>query len=217
MTEMSNIRRVQSIFPELEPRLLEEMLKHGRFLQIPAGEMLMDHSLPIPYIPLVIEGLIKVIRDNDEHELLLYFLEPGETCASSLICAADARKSRIRATAVEHSILLTLPIQKMDEWIREFPSWYKFILRSWQQKFDELLDTVDSIAFSHMDSRIERHLLQIVRIQKVPVIQITHQQLALELGTRREVVSRLLKAMENDGKIRLGRNLIEWLEPSDIH
>ncbi len=209
---MENLDTLRRMFPGLEIGLLEEFEQFGRIHHVPEGEMIMDVGLPIRDIPVVTQGMVKVFRDdNDDHELLLYYLEPGEACASSLICATGARKSKIRAVAMEPTSILALPIEKMDEWVKKYPSWYKFVLQAYQDKFEELLDTVDSIAFSHMDERLERHLQQLAQAKNSRILDITHQQLAQELGTRREVVSRLLKAMENDGKLKLGRNQVEWL------
>ncbi len=209
---MEQLDKLRKMFPGLETPLLLEFEQHGRVLQVPEGDMIMDVGLPIRDIPVVTQGMVKVFRDdNEDHELLLYYLEPGEACASSLICATGARKSKIRAVAMEPTTILALPIDKMDEWVKKYPSWYKFVLQAYQDKFEELLDTVDSIAFSHMDERLERHLQQLSLAKNSRLLEITHQQLAQELGTRREVVSRLLKVMENEGKIKLGRNQVEWL------
>lgn len=208
---MENIDSLRQMFPGLETALLLEFEQYGRTFHVPEGEMIMDVGLPIKDIPVVTGGMVKVFRDdNEDHELLLYYLEPGEACASSLICAAGARKSKIRAVAMEPSTILALPIDKMDEWVKKYPSWYKFVLQAYQDKFEELLYTVDSIAFSHMDVRLDRHLQQLAHAKNSHLLDITHQQLAQELGTRREVVSRLLKVMENDGKLKLGRNQVEW-------
>ncbi|QLE02828.1 Crp/Fnr family transcriptional regulator [Galbibacter sp. BG1] len=175
-------------------------------------DIILDLDQELKFVPLVLEGTIKVLReDNTGNELLLYFLEPGDTCAMSLSCCQKKSKSKIRAIAENDVRLLMVPVEKMAEWFESDGSWRNFILDSYQIRFHEMLETIDTLAFLKMDERLEKLLTDMVKVSGSTILNITHQEIAENLNTSRVVISRLLKKLENEGIIKLSRNKIEVL------
>lgn len=195
-----------------EEELLQEIKNIGVFKEIKEGEMLMDIGNYVTAMPLLISGAIKVMReDEDGDELLLYFLERGHTCAMTLSCCLGHKKSEIRAVAETDTQLVMIPVQKMEEWTSKYKNWRTFVFNSYQNRLDEMLETIDNIAFMNMDERLWKYLKEKVRINKNKIISRTHQEIAYDLHTSRVVVSRLLKSLEKQGKISLQRNAVEVL------
>lgn len=193
-----------------EDKLLDEIHQLGVYKKIPEGEILMDIGMFVTAMPLLISGVIKVMREDEQgDELLLYFLEKGETCAMTLSCCMGHKKSEIRAVAETDTNVLMLPIEKMETWSAIYKSWRNFVFNSYQNRFNEMLETIDNIAFMNMDKRLWKYLQEKVRVSKTATIYRTHQEIAYDLHTSRVVVSRLLKTLENRGKIKLQRNAIE--------
>jgi CRP/FNR family transcriptional regulator len=154
---------------------------------------------------------LRILREDEEgHELLLYYIRPGETCAMSLTCCSGNAVSNVRAVAEEDTELLVLPIQVIDEWTTKYPSFKSFILKTYQRRFEELLNTIDGIAFHNLDDRLSQ-LLKQKSEKEGRELKTTHQELANQLNSSREVISRLLKQMERKGKIQMGRNKITLL------
>lgn len=193
-----------------EDALLAEINQVGTFKEVSAGQKLMDIGEYIRSMPLLVSGAIKILReDEDGDELLLYFLERGETCAMTLTCCMGHTKSEIRAIAETDTKLVMIPIQKMEEWTSKYKSWRNFVFQSYHDRLEEMLKTVDSIAFLKMDERLLKYLQEKVHIVGDSTLKITHQEIAYELHTSRVVISRLLKKLEKLGKIMLHRNSIE--------
>ncbi len=181
-------------------------------MELSAGDLLMEIGGHIRFVPLVLGGLLKLTReDNDGDELLLYHVGPGETCAISLTCCMTDARSTVRVVAEEDTRILAIPVRFMDEWTDKFRSWKTFVLLTYQRRFEELLRTVDGLAFQKLDGRILDLLRQQARDQRTSTLSVTHQQIAAALHSSREVVSRLLKRMEKEGIVRLGRQRIELL------
>lgn len=196
-----------------EPELIEEISNHGVLVEVSAGEIFMDLGQKITHMPLLLAGSVKVMRENDSgQEMLLYFLERGDTCTMSLSCCMGNKLSEIRAIAEENTSLIMIPVSKMDEWLQRFKSWRNFIIDSYQMRLNELMETLDSVAFMRMDERLEKYLHDRVKLLGKTTITGTHQQIATDLNTSRVVVSRLLKQLEKQGQIKLGRNQIEVLD-----
>lgn len=192
-----------------EDALLAEMDKIGTVKEVPEGNKLMEIGDYIKMIPLLVSGVIKIIREDDEgDELLLYFLEKGDTCAMTLTCCLGQTKSEIRAVAETDAVLILIPVQKMEEWSGKYRSWRNFVLDSYHRRLNEMLETIDSIAFLKMDERLLKYLHEKARVSNDNSIHNTHQEIAYELHTSRVVVSRLLKKLENMGRIKLHRNHI---------
>ncbi|WP_417886866.1 Crp/Fnr family transcriptional regulator [Zunongwangia sp.] len=197
----------QSIF---EKELLEEIAISGKLMQFKEGDFIIDINARIISMPLVISGAIKVLREDTEgDELLLYFLEQGETCAMSLDCCLGESKSEIRAIAEKETKVIMIPISKMQIWLGKYKSWRDFVFNSYHTRLKEMLGTIDTIAFLNMDSRIYKYLQNKALINKNKDLTITHKQIAIDLHTSRVVVSRILKKLEIDNKITLFRNHIK--------
>ena len=190
--------------------LIEEINKIGVIRSFQKDDIIIDINQPLKYVPLLLSGNIKILReDNDGNELLIYFLEAGETCSMSLSCCMGTSKSTIRAVAEKDSSLIMIPVQKMQEWLNTNESWRNFILESYQTRFMEMLETIDNLAFMKMDERLYKYLKDKSELHKSNELAIKHQDIAEDLHTSRVVVSRLLKQLENDKKIKLSRNKIE--------
>lgn len=193
-----------------EQALLEEISTVGTLKEVPEGFLLMDIGQYIKSMPLLVHGAIKILRDDvDGDELLLYFLERGDTCAMTLTCCLGETRSEIRAIAETEAKLIMVPIQKMEEWTSKYKSWRDFVFKSYHSRMMEMLDTIDSIAFMKMDERLVKYLRDKAKVIGSDVIQTTHQDMAYDMHTSRVVISRLLKTLENQGKVKLGRNSIE--------
>ena len=189
-----------------EKELLDELQAIGKPVNVKAGQY-------IKFIPLLLSGSIKIIRQDDtDGEILLYYVGSNETCAMSLTCCMAHQKSRIRAIAEEDTEMITVPVEKMDEWMIKYESWKNFVMQTYNARFDELLRTIDSIAFQKVDERLENYLKSKAELTESKLLVVSHQQIAEELNSSREVISRLLKHLEKNGKIKLGRNKIELME-----
>ena len=171
----------------------------------------MDIGTKITTIPMIASGSVKVLREDDEgHELLLYYLNAGETCAMSLTCCMAFKRSEIRAIAQEKVTMLAIPIDYMDEWMK-FRDWRSFVMNTYRMRFEELLEALDSIAFLKMDERLIKYLKEKADTMNTNELLMSHHDIAVDLNSSREVISRILKQMERAGKVKLGRNKIELL------
>jgi CRP/FNR family transcriptional regulator len=192
-----------------EDDLLNEINQVGTYKDVPEGFKMMEIGDYVRAMPLLISGAIKILRDDDDgDELLLYFLEKGDTCAMTLTCCIGKTVSEIRAIAETDAKLIMIPIQKMEEWSEKYKSWRNFVFESYHNRLNEMFSIIDSIAFLKMDERLLKYLKEKSRISKDSVIHSTHQEIAYELHTSRVVISRLLKKLENLGKLELHRNHI---------
>lgn len=198
-------------FPVLyEKELQEEIAEHGKLTEVKAGTVIMDIGRYIKTMPLLVKGSIKILREDEEgNELFLYYLGRGDTCAMSLTCCMEDKKSEIRAVAEEDCIIISIPVKYMDLWMKEYTSWKNFVMQTYRNRFEELLNTIDSIAFLKMDERLEKYLTDKHKATYSTTIKGTHQEIAYELNSSREVISRLLKQLEKQGKIKISRNMIE--------
>jgi CRP/FNR family transcriptional regulator len=196
-----------------EPELLQEIADVGEIVEMDAGDVIMDIGSYIKSMPLLLVGAIKVLREDEEgNELLVYYLHAGGTCAVSLTCCMRQETSSIRAICEEDVQFISIPVKYMDVWMKKYDSWKNFVLETYRQRFEELLETIDSIAFLKMDERLLKFLNGKREVTKSSVFNITHQEIAYDLHSSREVISRLLKKLEKLGKIKLGRNKIELLD-----
>ncbi|MEP5255418.1 MAG: Crp/Fnr family transcriptional regulator [Winogradskyella arenosi] len=176
-------------------------------------DIIIDIGQELNFIPLLIKGNIKVLREDDNgDELLLYVLESGDTCAMSLTCCMVKSVSKIRAIADDEVTVIMIPIAQMKLWFNTNESWRQFILQSYQIRFDEMLETIDTIAFMKMDERLFKYLKDHVKLTASTTLEMTHQEISEDLNTSRVVISRLLKQLEREEKIELGRNKIRVLE-----
>lgn len=210
---MNRIRLEENYGYLFEPELLDEIEQTGEMRVVKQGAQMMDIGQQITAMPLLFEGAIKILtEDNAGDELLLYFIEVGDTCAMTFSCCMGAGTSEIRAVAETDSELLMIPIEKMDDWMVRYRSWRSFILDSYHERLSELLETIDTLAFMKMDDRLLKYLRDKAMVTRDDVIHTTHKDIAQDLHTSRVVVSRLLKGMERDGKIQLQRNQIKVID-----
>jgi len=173
-----------------------------------------DHT-SIHSIPIVLSGSLKVMQSDDEfREMVMYYLQPGETCVMSFLAALYNDTSKVKAVAEEDSEIVFIQIGKMRELMSKDPKWLNYIFQVYHKRFEELLDVVNAIAFKKMDERLLQFLKKKAEVSGSNDIKITHEQLGQELGTAREVISRLLKQMESEGLVELGRNRITLNSPS---
>lgn len=194
-----------------EKDLLAELSSYS-VIRVPADTVIMDVGDEIRVMPIVLRGTVKVTRtDDDEKELLLYYITEQESCAMTFTCCMEAHTSEIRAVAEDDTELLAVPIEMMDRWLHQYPSWKHFVMNTIRTRFNELLRTVDMVAFHQMDERLVRYLAEKSSAHSSTLINLSHEQIAQELATSRVVVSRLLKKLENDGKLLLYRNQIKLL------
>lgn len=207
---MVEIEKIKTFYADLfEEELLLEMSEIGQLIKFKPNDILIDLDQQITAMPLLLEGAVKIMReDYDEGELLLYFLEKGETCALSMTCCLGERRSEIRATAETEGELIMVPIHKMNEWLAKYYSWRLFVMNSYQDRLDEMMRAIDNLAFNDMNNRLKNYLLEVASVNRSKTINKTHQEIAYELNTSRVVVSRLLKALEKDGFLQLNRNTI---------
>lgn len=205
---------IQTNAEPIKHSLIDNLKKEGTIRTFEAGATIIEEHDYIKYVPIVISGSIKVFKlDDDGRELLLYYIKPGESCVMSFLGAACHGPSRIRAIVEEKADVLMLPIHKAISLIKDNPAWLEFIFQLYNQRFDELLNVINAVVFQNMDDRLWEYLKTKVKMLRTKELNITHQQMADELGTAREVVSRLLKKLEKDNKISLGRNKVKVIVP----
>ncbi|WP_435624295.1 Crp/Fnr family transcriptional regulator [Flagellimonas sp.] len=203
----------ESFGTSFETHLIDEIGQVGMMHSFGSGEKIMEIGQYIKGMPLLVSGAIKILREDDNgDELLLYYLEPGDTCSMTMACCFGDTKSEIRAIAETDVELIMIPIRKMEEWISKYRSWRNFVFESYHNRLNELLATVDGIAFKNLDQRLVDYLKKKADITKNQNVKNTHQEIAYDLHTSRVVVSRLLKKLEGLGKIELHRNHITIID-----
>lgn len=197
----------------LEPELIDTIEASAKSIHVKAGQTILDVGQLIKVIPIILSGIVKVTRtDENGKELLLYFINANESCAMTFTCCMQQFPSEIRAVAEEDVDLLAVPITVMDEWMSKYPTWKAFVMKTIRSRFNELLHTIDQIAFQKLDDRLIYFLKERSRITGSSLINLSHEQIANEMATSRVVISRLLKNLENEGKILLYRNQIKILK-----
>jgi CRP/FNR family transcriptional regulator len=210
---MTNKLLQQKFNQILDEKLLNEIFETGIYKEFKKDDIIIDINQPLNYIPLLLAGNIKILREDDHgNELLLYFLEAGDTCAMSLTCCLKTSKSNIRAVAESDSSLIMIPVIKIHDWFHTNASWRNFILDAYQIRFNEMLETIDTLAFMKMDERVFKYLIDKVKLSASTSLEIKHNDVADDLNTSRVVISRILKQLENENKIKLSRNKIEVIQ-----
>lgn len=200
----------KNLFAQFEPELQKKIQQVGHVRKFKEEEFLMYTGQPIHSAVLVVEGIIKVFREDDEgNEIFMYNLHPGEACAISMTCAARNLNSQVMAKALVDTTVISIPIELMDEWAGKYKSWYQFVLGTYRNRFEELLEMLDQIAFKNLDERLLWYLRQHQKSLKSNTIKISFTQMALELNSSREVISRLMKKLADQGQIKLVKNQVE--------
>lgn len=195
-----------------EPELLSQIEKHGVLSKAKEGDLLLEIGQWIKQVPLLVSGAVKVYRHDDEgNEILLYYLNEKETCAMTFTCCMQNQLSEVKAVASEDVEYLLVPTSVMDEWICKYPTWKNFVMNTMKTRFNELLKTIDQIAFQNLDRRLENYLREVSKQSGSKLLNISHEKIAQELATSRVVISRLLKKLENDKKLLLYRTQIRLM------
>ncbi|MDA3880289.1 MAG: Crp/Fnr family transcriptional regulator [Prolixibacteraceae bacterium] len=202
---------IRKRFPFFEATLIEDISKEGEWVTVEEGDELMSEGKYIRSFPIVLEGLIKVCRNDAEgREVLLYYLNPGQVCAMALTCCMGRMQSNIGAYAETDTEIIRIPVDCLDQWMVKYTTWKEFVMYAYRNRFDELLTTIDSIAFKKMDERLLKFFDDRFKATGKTVYTGTHQDIANSLTTSREVVSRLLKQLEKEGSVTIGRNKIDF-------
>jgi len=192
-----------------DPRLLEEMHRNARVKNVAKDEVLLSAGDDIFFVPIVQKGVLRIVReDEDGKEIFLYHLYPGQSCAMALNCCQSGTKSMVKAIAEDDAEVLQIPVNLVEYWFK-YPEWKTFVNQTYNSRFAELMQVIDLIAFSNMDKQLLHYLQERTKASNTNILRITHQQIADELHTHREVISRLLRTMEQKDMVRLGRNTIE--------
>jgi CRP/FNR family transcriptional regulator len=203
---------LQTHFSRFEPELLESISAKGIIKNFTAGTQIIGSGEPMKYTMLVLSGRIKLYTEGENgEEFFMYYLEPGQACALSFVCAARNKKSDVEAFAIEDSEVLFIPVEYMDELMLKYKSWYIFVVETYRSRYQELLDAIRSVAFHAMDERLEYYLIRQKNAFNSSTLNLTHEQIANDLNSSRVVISRLLKQMENQNLVKLHRNSIELL------
>ena len=204
--------KLVQLFPDWEKELYEEVLEHATFKTAEAGSILLKKGQNIKSAMLVTEGTVKLYQEDEEgSEFFMYHLNPGEACAVTLVCNFHLEQSQVLAKALTDISYISIPLEYMDKWLPQYKSWHYFVIRTYRSRYEELLKTINEIAFKNMDERLEFYIKRQVE-QSGKTVKLTHQEIANDLNTSREVISRLLKKMENNGWISLSRNEFDWIK-----
>lgn len=188
--------------------LLEEMTRSAIIKEIPEGTEILREGQYIRAVPLVIEGLIKVYSRFEDKELLLYYIEPFQSCIMSFSSALANEPSKIYADTEEDTLAMLLPVEKVNTWTKQFPEINTLFFNQYNIRYNELLETIRYLLYYKLDKRIYDYLVEKSRVKGSQTLKIKHKQIAYELGTAREVVSRILKKLEKEGKLRQEGGLI---------
>jgi CRP/FNR family transcriptional regulator len=192
-----------------DKKLLDEIAKYTRTKHIARDEVLMQLGDEIVFVPYVLKGVLRIVRqDNEGKEIFLYHLYPGQICAMAINCCQNRKKSMVKAIAEDDTDLMLIPVNMVEEWMK-YSEWKTFVNSTYGTRFTELMEVIDLIAFSNMDKQVLHYLQERARAANTKALFITHQQIADELHTHREAVSRLLRTMEDKKLVKLGRNVIE--------
>ena len=197
---------------QFEHKLIEELAEVGQYKTASVGSYLIRPGEYIRSVPIIIRGSVKIMRPNAEgREALLYYLGGMDTCAMSLTCCLSSKPSEITAVVEEETEFIAIPVEKVDEWMCRFSTWKQFVFQTYQKRFDSLLTTIDDVIFHKLDERLLTYLQKKIASCQCSILSITHEEIAQELATSREVISRLLKQLEERGYLKLMRNKIAML------
>lgn len=195
-----------------EEKLIDEIIREGQFRNIDKDVCIIDKGDKITHIPLILEGAIRVVdEDKDEHEYLLYYLEMGDSCAMTMTCCMGGKNSEIRAITESNTLICMIPIRKMEDWLIKYQSWRIFVFDSYDSRMKEMLENIDSLAFLNLEQRLYKYLKDRSMVLQSPVLEITHSRIANDLNTSRVVISRLMKKLSLDHKIKTNRNHVTVL------
>jgi len=191
--------------------LQEEIVNNGEMIDLNKGDIIVKEGQYVKFLPIVLKGSIRVFQRSEEREVLLYYVKPGQTCTMSLSAAYFENKSTSFGIATEATQVLVFPSHLIVEWQLKFPAWNQYVMRMFRTRYDELVRSLETIVFEHIDVRVMEYLNRMKVEENTNVLNISHQDLANELGTTRVVISRILKQLEQNNKIKLYRSAIRLL------
>jgi CRP/FNR family transcriptional regulator len=203
--------KLKKLIPFLEPQLIDEILDVGVVQKIKKNTMILEEGSYVKMIPIVTKGLVKGFTTYNDKELLLYYIHPNESCVMSFAAGLNNDLSKINAITVEDSEVLLLPSTKVQEWIKKYPNFSRIFFNQYNKRYEDLISTINHLIFDKLDVRLYDYLKDKSTVLNQDFIEITHLQIAIELGTAREVISRLLKKLEKEGKIELTNHAIKVL------
>jgi len=202
---------ISNYLPHIQTELQHAFAQHGVVKEIPAGTGIMYEGQSVKMIPVVLDGLVKVYTRNEDRELLLYYIEASESCVMSFLAGLKNAPSKIFATTEEDTTLLLLPSDQLQRWIYEFPQLNSLFYDLYNTRYTELIDSLNQLIFQKLDSRLYDYLREKCRVRGVKTLNLRHREMALELGTSREVITRVLKKLEKEGKIKQTEDGIQLL------
>ena len=207
------IQDIQTQFGFQSAELLADIERHGHFCTFSRGDLIAEPGMPVEFVPLILKGNLRVMRRDEDHdrELFLYFLTAGSTCSSTINCCMTGKKVTVEVVVEEETEMVCIPNTYASSWIKTHPEWLEFVLRSYQLRFEEALHALDEVAFRQLDERLWNFLLEKAKLSDSQTVEMSHSDIAQALHSSREVVSRLLKKLESEHLLSLGRNRIEIL------
>jgi CRP/FNR family transcriptional regulator len=206
---------LETLFPSFEKDLIENIINEGEAKTFDPDENVVKTGQYFRSILLVVEGLIKVYREDENgNEFFMYYLQPGQACALSMKCTIQNARSQVMAKAITETTVIAVPLENMDRWMHDYKSWYHFVLETYGKRIEELLETIDQIAFRKMDERLLNYLKREREIYNSPILAVNNTEVAEELNSSREVISRLMKKLSDKGMIRLLKN--QYIEILDL-
>lgn len=210
----NNAPSIRSVYANVfESSLISELEEKSMLFSASAGQELMKMGQPIKVVPIVLSGILRVSRINDEgQELLLYYVRKGEGCAMTFSCGMMSKPSQVEGSVEEDLTMICIPVNVMEELMQKYPSWKKFVMATIVNEFIDVIKSVDEVTFKKMDDRLVNYLKEKSRITESSLINLSHQQIADDMGTNRVVISRLLKKLENSKRVLLYRNQIKLLK-----
>ena len=211
-------KQIKSLFPTLSQiELVDEIIANSQYLKMPAKFEVMQADSIIQVIPIVISGSINVVREgNTGSSVFLYYIKAGESCALTLSSCLKREKSQIKAVVESGCEILAIPVNIVYDFVHKYPSWNDFVIHTYSNRFEEMLNLVDNVCFYNIDNRLIQYLLSKQKIFQNDILIISHQEIATDLATSREVISRLLKQLERKNAILLGRGKVTILNLSQL-
>lgn len=210
MKKHINTAKLESLF---EKELVQELFQYGDLVHFQAGDVIMDYGKYVRMMPIILSGTVKVLRKDDNgKEILLYYLSDNESCSMAYGCCIASKKSEVKAVAEDDGKLLAIPFVKLTDWLCKYDTWRNYIFNSFNERFLELLNSIDIMAFGNMDKRVREYLKEKSERSGSSIVKVSHYKIAEELATTRVVISRILKQFENDGLVLLYRNEIKLMK-----
>jgi len=203
---------IRRLFPQFDPDLTSEIVRHGKVMELDENIEILREGQYVKVIPIVFDGLIKVYTRHEDRELLLYYIQPGESCIMSFAASLKNEPSKIYASTEEKTKALVLPVEFVGKWIVQFPDINQLFFQQFNNRYKDLLETINHILFDKMDKRLFDHLVEKSKLTGNNPLVISHRQIANELGTVREVISRVMKKLESENKVKQLSNSVEILD-----